>query len=85
MAAGGCIQVSLSQLYNISQFDANKSQYGYTAGRNPFVEAALCLTLAYAEHAVVGSETWRKRLSSDSMEITMLADNDFYSQRNQAS
>ncbi|KAI9599155.1 ribosomal protein S5 domain 2-type protein [Syncephalis fuscata] len=57
-------------------------QHGYTAGKNPFVAAALRLTLAYAEHAI-GTEQWLGRLPSSIIEIIMLGDNDFYSQRDQ--
>ncbi|RKP22268.1 ribosomal protein S5 domain 2-type protein [Syncephalis pseudoplumigaleata] len=57
-------------------------QYGYTPGGNPFVEAALRLTLAYAEHGG-GGRPWHERLASGTIKITMLADNDFYSQHEQ--
>ncbi|KAI8054510.1 Phosphomevalonate kinase [Syncephalis plumigaleata] len=57
-------------------------QYGYTAGNNPFIQAALRLSLAYAEHSI-GGNIWNKHQASDTIKITMLADNDFYSQHDQ--
>jgi hypothetical protein len=46
------------------------------------VETALRLTLAYVKHRI-GDDAWRKAVSGYKLNIIILGDNDFYSQREQ--
>ncbi|RKP05807.1 ribosomal protein S5 domain 2-type protein [Thamnocephalis sphaerospora] len=52
-------------------------------GRNPFVQTVLRLTLAYAARQL-SATAWRQKLAEYAqMHVTILGDNDFYSQRQQ--